>query len=303
MEGWSDVLKIAVFTKNRTNPAYAAARLGADRAARALEAQAIHYVPETPDDAQEQSALIDEALSARPDAIAMSPVHPSRVDPAIRRIRDAGIPLVAFVNPIEAAPCVSTVGSDDSKLGFAIGGYLFGHLQGKGCVLVVTGHSHSVTSIERVRGFQRAAGDFPGIVLAGPCVGNYDRRTARQEVARWLAAHPREALHGCLVANDIMALGVLEALRDDGRSAAVVGVNAIPEAITEIREGRMLASADFNAMKMGYLATECAIRHLRGHPVPKVVELPVQIVDRGNCQLWDRPYEDRAILTLAQLGS
>ncbi|RYY64458.1 MAG: sugar ABC transporter substrate-binding protein, partial [Comamonadaceae bacterium] len=31
-------MRLAVFTKNRTNPAYAAARLGADRAAAALGA-------------------------------------------------------------------------------------------------------------------------------------------------------------------------------------------------------------------------------------------------------------------------
>ena len=38
-------MKIAVFTKNRTNPAYAAARLGADRAAERLGAQTLHFVP------------------------------------------------------------------------------------------------------------------------------------------------------------------------------------------------------------------------------------------------------------------
>lgn len=42
-------MRIAVFTKNLTNPAYGAARLGADRAAATLGAQAIHYVPEKPD--------------------------------------------------------------------------------------------------------------------------------------------------------------------------------------------------------------------------------------------------------------
>ena len=37
--------RIAVFTKNRNNPAYAAARLGADRTAARLNATATHYVP------------------------------------------------------------------------------------------------------------------------------------------------------------------------------------------------------------------------------------------------------------------
>ena len=39
--------RIAVFTKNRTNPAYDAARLGADRTAGRLGATTVHYVPDT----------------------------------------------------------------------------------------------------------------------------------------------------------------------------------------------------------------------------------------------------------------
>ena len=39
--------RIAVFTKNRTNPAYEAARLGADRTAARLGATTVHYVPDT----------------------------------------------------------------------------------------------------------------------------------------------------------------------------------------------------------------------------------------------------------------
>jgi ribose transport system substrate-binding protein len=54
-------------------------------------------------------------------------------------------------------------------------------------------------------------------------------------------------------------------------------------------------------MQMAYLATECAVRHLRGEPVPQSIELPVQIVDRANCHLWDLPYEERPVQSLAQL--
>jgi ABC-type sugar transport system substrate-binding protein len=148
-------LRIAVFTKNRTNPAYEAARLGADRAARHLGAETAHYVPDKGDDPDEQSALIDRALTQPPDAFVFAPVHPVRV-------------------------------------------------------------------------------------------------------------------------------------------------NAIPEAIAAIRSGEMLATVDFNAMRMAYLATECAVRHLRGEPVPAEIQLPAEIVDRRNCESWDLPYEQRPIPTLEE---
>src|SRR4029079_17436710 len=59
---------IAVFTKNNTTPAYAAARLGADRTAQRLGARTRHYVPDTPDDIDEKLALIHDARAQQPDA-------------------------------------------------------------------------------------------------------------------------------------------------------------------------------------------------------------------------------------------
>jgi ribose transport system substrate-binding protein len=294
-------MRLAVFTKNLTNPAYGAARLGAERAGAALHAEVLHFVPKKGDDPDEQSALIDKALALnpRPDAFVLSPVHASKVDPAIRRIAAAGIPMVGFVNPIEAAPSVAYVGSDDYELAQAIAHYLFAHLKGKGRVLIVTGPQESFTSLERLRGFRKAAQEHPGITIVGVVAGDYVRELARERTAQWL--RDNSALDACLVANDIMAIGVLDALDAAGRKAAVVGVNAIPQAIDAIAAGRMLATADFNAMQMAYLATECAVRHLRGEAVPASIELPVQIVDRSNYRQWNQPYAQRPVITLERL--
>jgi ribose transport system substrate-binding protein len=291
-------VKIAVFTKNRSNPAYDAARLGADRAAGALGAWAVHFVPKKDDDPEEQSALVDQALALSPDAIVFAPVHATLVNDAIGRIHAAGVPLFGFVNPIPVGPCVSYVGANDYALGFALAQYLYAHLDGRGKVLVVSGPAASVTSVERVRAFADATKSFPGISIAGTCVGEYRRDIARDSAAQWLAANG--GVDGCLAANDIMAVGVVDALRSAGRKSAVAGVNAIPEAIAAIRCGDMLATADFNAMRMAYLATECAVRHLRGEPVPAQIELPAQIVDRHNYASWNLPYERRPIPTLKE---
>jgi ribose transport system substrate-binding protein len=91
-----------------------------------------------------------------------------------------------------------------------------------------------------------------------------------------------------------MALGAIEALDAAGRRVPVVGVNAIPDAITAIKRGRLLATVDFDAMKIASIATEAAIRHLRGEPVPPEIILPVTIVDAANYRAWDRPLEERA---------
>ena len=287
-----------MFTKNRSNPAYEAARIGADRAARLHSAATTHYVPEAFDDPVQQSALVDAALAARPDGIVFTPTHPTRVNAALERIATAGVPLAGFVNPIPVGPCVSYVGSDDTKLAAAIAGRLFDALGGRGRVLVVSGPAESVTSLERVAAFVAAAAAHPGIRIVDTVAGDYRRDTARARTCAWLAANG--AVDGIAAANDVMAIGALEALDDALQSAKVVGVNAIPEAIAAIRAGRLLATADFNAMHMCYLATECLVRHLRGERVPARIDLPVEIVDATNCHLWDLPYEQRPIQTLEE---
>lgn len=293
-------MKLAVFTKNRTNPAYHGARLGAQRAAAAHNAQAVHYVPEIPDNPEQQSALIAEALKENYDAFVMSPVHPYKVDEALRRVEAAGIPLVSVVSPVTSVPCHTFVHSDDYTLATEISRHLFRHLQNRGRVLVVSGHVDSTTSLERLRGFKDAAGEFPDITLLDTLVGDYVKPVAYARTREWLANHPDVQFDACLVANDIMALGVITALEEAGRSAAVVGVNAIPEAIPAIQEGKLLATADFNAMRLAYIATEAAIHVLKGGTLPPRIALPVEIVTRDNCHLWDMPYEQRSILTLQE---
>ena len=45
-----DARTIAVFTKNATNPAYAAFRLATDRVAGASGVRTVHFVPQKPED-------------------------------------------------------------------------------------------------------------------------------------------------------------------------------------------------------------------------------------------------------------
>ena len=284
-------MKLAVFTKNRSNPAYAAARLGAERTAQRLGARVTHYVPEKPDNVEEQIALIDKAIATKPDAIVLVPVHPTKVNAAISRIVEAGIPLFGILNEYTEPKPLVYVGADDVAIGFDIATYLYEHLGGRGDVVILEGASHSVTSRARVEGFRKALEKFPGIRIAATICGDYLREPAKRATNELLATGA--TFDAVLAANDDMALGALLALDAAGRECTVVGVNAVPEAITAIREGRLLATADFNALTISELATEAAIRHLKGEKLPKEIMLPVEVIDRGNYAAWDRPFEDR----------
>ena len=292
---------IAVFTKNRTNPAYAAARLGADRTAQAFGVETRHYVPNKPDDVEEQIALIDKALGERPDAFVLVPVHPTAVNAAIRKIVAAGVPLVGYLNRFTESGPLSFVASDDYALGVRIATYLFEHLNGRGDVLIVEGPRESVTSLERLRGFRDAQKNFPGIRFVATICGEYQRPDTIAAAKAFLASGVR--FDALIAANDVMALATIEALEAAGRESIIVGVNAVPDAIESIKRGKLLATIDFDALKIAGVATEAAIRHLRGEAVPCEIILPVQIVDRSNYAEWDKPFETRALVRWEEIQS
>src|SRR5215211_3928496 len=103
--------RIAVFTQNRTNPAYEAARLGADRTAARLGATTVHYVPDTPDSVPEQIALIGRAISERPAAAVFVPVDETAVNDAVLGFDAAGIPLFNIITRTTAGRRITFVGS------------------------------------------------------------------------------------------------------------------------------------------------------------------------------------------------
>lgn len=282
---------IAVFTKNRTNPAYAGARLGADRVAQRLGARTRHYVPAIADDVEQQIALVARALREAPDAFVFTPVDESAVDDAIGAIDASGIPLVNFINRMRRGNRIAFVGSDDRALAIAVAERLFAHLGGAGKVAVMQGTPGSITSRTRREGFLEAAAHHPGIAVVAQVAGDYQHATAYRVMQELLAQDAR--IDGLLCANDVMALGAIEAMTAAGRMIPVVGVNALPDAIAAIKRGAQLATADFDATKLGSVATEAAIRHLRGERVPAEIVLPVQVVDAANCAPWARPIEER----------
>jgi len=282
---------IAVFTKNRTNAAYEAARLGADRTAARLGAYTSHFVPQTPDDVDQQRALIYAALAERPDAFVFVPVHETSVNDAVAKINAAGIPLSNFINRLSAGNRITFVGSDDTSLAIAVARRLLEHLGGRGNIVILEGTAGSVTSKARLAGFRQAVQQFPNVHVLAVHAGEYQHDPARSVMEQWLGMFPR--IDGILCANDVMALGAIEAMQAAGRMVPLVGVNALPEAIVALKQGTLLATVDFDAMKMACIATEAAIRHLHGESVPPEIILPVQIVDRSNYAPWDRPLEMR----------
>ena len=283
-------MTIAVFTKNSTNPAYESFRIGADRVAQAAGARTVHYVPNKPDNIEEQKAFVEQVLKDRPDVVIFIPVDDVAMIEPVRRLTEANIPVVVAGNALPGR-FVTFVGADDVEIGYRQARYLFDKLGGKGRIVVIEGVPAAPTNRDRLRGYQRAFAETPGIVVLGTGAGNYQQPDGKRVMAKFLQEHAQ--IDAVLSANDSMALGALEALKEAGRTTTVIGINGILDAVRQIEAGKILASVDFNMFKIGCTATRAAVRYLKGEPVPEKVMLPAEIIDKTNYKAWLVPVGER----------
>lgn len=284
-------MTIAVFTKNTTNPAYQSFRIAADQIAHATGARTVHYVPKQPDNVGEQQAMVEQVLKDRPDAVIFTPVDDVAMIESVQKLNAAKIPIILVTNPLPGS-FVTYIGADDFDIGYRQARYLFDALRGEGKIVVIEGIPAAPTNLARVRGYQRAFAEFPGIEVLGSGVGNYQQPDAKRVMETFLHAHKQ--IDAVLSANDGMALGALEALKEANRTSIVIGINGILPAVKAIETGALLASVDFNMFKIGCIATRAAVRHLKGEPLPEKIMLPAEIIDKTNFSAWLVPPDQRS---------
>jgi ribose transport system substrate-binding protein len=292
---------IAVFTKNLTNPYFQAVRVGTETAAKNFGVKVIQYVPTKPDSIPEQLSQVEDVIVKKPDAIVFIPVDYKALVPAVEKINAAKIPVTNITDRSASGDFVAFVGADDYSIGLSIGRRLLTAIGGKGNVIILEGVKGSLTSNNRVRGFNDALKEFSNVKLLASQPGNFQRLNALQVMENLMQSFPQ--IDGVLAANDPMAVGAIEALEGANRKALVIGINGSKEAVELIKTGKLLASGDFNGFIQGCIGVEIAVRNLRKQPTPKEVILKPIVVDKTNFAPYETPVEQRTCPTLEQIVS
>ena len=295
---------IAVFTKSAGNPISRAVRAGAEAVAKAHGVTVFHYIPTSPDNVAQQTALVDEALGAKRDAIVFTPVDVKAMVPAVQKINAANIPLVNVSDRLTGGSAVAFIGTDDYSIALETARTLLKAMGGKGNVLVLEGPETIPTAAARLRGFKDALKEFPDVKVVLSKSGMYARPAAADLLKAMLKVNPPPQIDGVLAANDAMALGVIEAFKEAKKKPPlIIGINASKEAVDLIKAGDMLASGDYNGLVEGCLGTEIAIRTLHKQPVPKEVLAKTAVVDKSNYQAYEIPAERRPCPTLESMAA
>jgi ribose transport system substrate-binding protein len=292
---------VALFTKNNTNPFSQAIRVGSNAAATALGIKVVHYVPTTPDNAAEQTKLVEDAIRNKPDAIVFDPVDVEKLVPAVEKMNAADIPVTEVTDRSVGGKFVSRVLPDDYQIGLSVARRLLKEMGGKGNVVILEGIAGNTTNTERLKGFNDAIAEAPGVKLLSSKTGKYQRKPAQDVMEAWIKIYPQ--IDGVLAANDSMAAAVVETLEKRGRKALIVGINGSKEAVDLIKSGKMLATGEFNGFVLGCLSTELAARNLRKQPVPQEIVLKPAIYDKTNYEKFEARVDMKRCPTLDEVAA
>lgn len=282
------VPRVALVMKTLTNPFFLKMEQGARRAADELGAELLVRTGAQETSIEQQVAIVDELVADNVSAIVIAPGDSVRLTPAVKRAREAGIPVVNIDNRLDPdflarsglvdVPFVSV----DNEAGALLATRRLvkdaaASPDRPPAAFVLEGIRGADNAEARrrgaVRGFEEA-----GVPIAASESANWKIDEAYDVTKRVMTAHPEITL--VFAANDMMALGASRYLRDAGRfDVRVAGFDALDEARQAIATGELQATVDQQADLQGHTGVAYALSLLRGESVPAVTMIDVIVVD------------------------
>jgi len=289
-EAADDTKEILVIVKNSTAPFWISVMDGAKAAGEALGYKVTCKTPvDTAEGSgnEQQANLCEEAIVTGVDCVVLAPVDSEAIIPSTKKINEAGIPIVNLNTKIaDDSQYKAFVGLENINQGYHTAKALFEKMGGTGKVFIIEGSTGAQTSIDRVKGFEKALAETPGIEVIAQQSANYSRADALNVVQNLLQAHPE--VNAILCCNDEMALGSAEAVDAAGRIGEIMisGQDANDDAVAALKEGKITVTSFGNPYMQGYAAVEAAVDVLQGKEVGEFREVATKVVDLSNADTF-----------------
>lgn len=227
-----------------------------------------------------QLALMEEMVTNGYDAILVSPQTDKNLVPAVVKAKKEGI-LLINVDDAVLEDAQHFIGPNQYEKGIRAARYFIEKYPAGGEVAVIKGLAGVYAVSQRSQGFIDTLAKFP-FKIVSQVHGDWDLQTALEKANGVIRQYPD--IIGFYCNNDIMALGVAQAIKTSGRAGqvTVIGTDGISSAYDAIREGEMTGTVDSFPYETGLVAIEVALRILGGQKVPRVVYSPQNLVTKEN---------------------
>lgn len=267
--------RIGVTIQNREAQFYQDMEAGM-RAEAAKYGYSLDVVDANRDNALQQSQ-VEDFISARDDAIVITPYDSQAIGSAISEANRANIPVFTadIASTSKLGHVVAHIASDNVQGGYEAGTLMCDAVGKTGTVAIID--EPEVTSVQdRVRGFRSALTKLcPNVSVVADVDGGGTRDQAESDMSDILQSH--RDLGGVFGINDDSALGALTAVKAAGLTGKVkiVGYDATPEARAAIAAGEMYGDAVQYPKVIGQRAIDAIATYFSGKQPPKFVAIKV----------------------------
>ncbi len=194
-----------------------------------------------------QTADIEAALTQGVDGIVISPNDVDALAPGLQEAVDAGVPVVTIDRRVEKVPgLLGHVGADNVLGGEAQANLVMKMFPNGATIMNLQGQPGASPAIDRNKGLHNIIDpvkDKYKIVFEDTAHWARDKGQSMTETALAGMSTPPDAI---VAANDEMAFGAMEALKDRNLvgKVALIGFDALPEALLQVRDGNMTATIE-----------------------------------------------------------
>jgi len=238
--------------------------------------------------AETQISQTEDFIARGVDAIILNPYDREgsahAVDLAVRSHKPIVV-VNAIVSNLQKADAY--VGSEDAAAGRIVATRIMELLKGRGAIAVIHGPNGHSAEVQRSDGIRQVLAKFPGATIVVEQTANWDRAQALTLMENWLSSGRR--IDAVIAQNDEMALGAYKAIAAAGRQKEilVIGIDAIPDALRAVSEGKLVGTVFQDARGQGALAVELAKRLAEGQKVVHDNDIPFELVTRENlAKFW-----------------
>jgi D-allose transport system substrate-binding protein len=264
----------AFVMKTLASPHWVAMKDGVLAQAKKRGVQVDVFAATSEDDITGQQRIMEDVVNKNYKAVAVAPISPVNLVQAMASATKKGIYVVnvderADMGQLKAAggSVVAFLSTDNLALGEKAGKFMLEKMGAAGGkVAIIEGKAGNSTGDARRDGVKKvlaAAGNAP---LVASLPGDWDRAKAMDATNSIMQRNPD--LRAIYCANDTMALGVLQAVKNANKlgKILVVGTDGVPEALASVKAGELSATVAQDAAGMGAKAVDVMIDTLKSKP-------------------------------------
>jgi ABC-type sugar transport system substrate-binding protein len=279
-------VRLAAVIKGLDNPFFVTMREGLVTTARLHRAPLRVAASAGLHDTAGQASELESLAADDADCYVVNPINQTNLIRALGHVPESA-PIVNIDSLVgkKAAKAVGVdvttyIGTDNVAGGRVAADAMAALVDRRAKVAVIEGIPGDASSGARSEGFTEGArGRFDVVETVA---ADFERGRARL-AARELLRADRD-IAGFFAVNDLMALGVADAVDAAGRrdEVTVVGFDGIRQALAAVQLGALSATVAQYPYAIGQLGVEACIAAVRGKSVPPNVDAPVHVITKEN---------------------